>query len=912
MDLSPAETAPDREPVEATSQGGNRDAGAPADFLAYAVRAEKTATTYMGQAVRLSWSRSYKAFHNEHFDGSKYRTDPFKNRSKIFRPKTRASVRKNLANAANALFSLQDVVSVKAEHDDNDQQEASAVVLHEVLNYRLDRTSTRGGIPWFMMSMAACLDAQLTGVCMSKVHWEFEEKDTGETTQNLVPKTDETGEFIVDPETGVPTYEVRDDPVMRTISDRPMVIVIPPENVLCDPAAPWYDPAQKSSFLIIRYPMLIDDLKTAMRNQGKGGAAWLVVPDAVIEQAQDDYDSKGVRLAREEGRDRYTTGSARASINKASKIVWVHENFMRWQGDDYHFWSLGTRAYLSEVKETKDAYPEQFGARPYVWGYGAIESHRIYPMSAVESWQQLQQEMNDVVNLQLDTVKQALSPIAKIKRGSLFDFAQLQRRGGADANIIVNNMDDLEFDRSPDATASSYQQITRLDADMDDISGTFSPGSVQTNRQMNETVGGMQLMAGAANTVTEFDLRIWVETWVEPTLRMVLRAIQYYETDATVLAVAGQRGKLLQRYGVDQITDELLTQDVSVRVNVGIGSVDPMQRLNKLAGAFKILGGIVPFMKGKVMLKAERTIQEIMAASGFRDGMSFFEIDENAPSMSMMGAQMKQQLEQAKLQTQLKIAELGADASRDRERMAGIVTLIDTMLTSKFESDMMRQQANMDAGTMLADYFTNASEINSGPSAAPPGGPGMGGSPMGGPPPPPMPGGPPPGPSIMPPGPPPPMDGMPPPPMMPPPMPLAPADQLARDKFDHEKQRFDREHALKVAAHNKTFLDAPGMADAGTEPAPSPLSGLASTMSQLAQVIAGSQQATQQVITRMAEGQAAMSQEVTAMIDALARGQEQQGQAIEDMARVLAAPKKTTLIRDKQGRAESSVSETIQ
>ena len=60
----------------------------------------------------------------------------------------------------------------------------------------------------------------------------------------------------------------------------------------------------------------------------------------------------------------------------------------------------------------------------------------------------------------------------------------------------------------------SYNEQDRLDSAMDDLLGNFSGGSVQNNRSMNETVGGMKMISEGANQITEMTIRIFAETWV--------------------------------------------------------------------------------------------------------------------------------------------------------------------------------------------------------------------------------------------------------------------------------------------------------------------------------------------------------------------------------------------------------------
>src|SRR5579871_1795926 len=76
--------------------GGPEDEGA-IDFLAYVRQAEDQSLLYQNQANRKAWSQSYRAFHNEHYIGSKYTRPEWRGRSKLFVPKTRGAVKKDAA-----------------------------------------------------------------------------------------------------------------------------------------------------------------------------------------------------------------------------------------------------------------------------------------------------------------------------------------------------------------------------------------------------------------------------------------------------------------------------------------------------------------------------------------------------------------------------------------------------------------------------------------------------------------------------------------------------------------------------------------------------------------------------------------------------------------------------------------------
>lgn len=164
--------------AEPQLEGGD-DTGPPsdADLLAVIARAKEISRDYQTKTVDKPLGRAYRAWQNQHAENSKYMGAGFKGRSRLFVPKTRSAVRKNLAAAAGALFATRDVTAISATFEDDPQQKAIAATIKADLEYRLSHDNPRSGIPWFLMAMGACLDSQLTGVCISKQSWEYEEVD---------------------------------------------------------------------------------------------------------------------------------------------------------------------------------------------------------------------------------------------------------------------------------------------------------------------------------------------------------------------------------------------------------------------------------------------------------------------------------------------------------------------------------------------------------------------------------------------------------------------------------------------------------------------------------------------------------------------------------------------------------------
>jgi hypothetical protein len=599
------------------------------DFLNLVRSAEDQALMYIAQTNRRGWSQSMRAFHQEHFVGSKYTKKDWYNRSKIFRPKTRSSVRKDMAAVAASLFNNIDAINCLPGDEGDPKQRAAAGIMEQLVNYRTDRSSGRAAIPWFLVALGSRQNSLLTGVCLSKQSWKLELRKLDD--EEKATDTDEDGsEIEVSREVWVPDI------------DRPDCQLIPPENFVIDPAADWTNPAQSAAYLFIKWPMHVDEI---IEKQNSPQNPWKVVEESVLLSAVEagKMDTAAIRRSRESGIDRFDE----TQTGNQFRIVWVYEVFMRWQGEDYTFFSVGSQEYLTDPRPVREVYPEQFGERPLTLGYGSLEAHRIFPMSPVESWQQYQVELNDMANLTLDAIKQNVMPVTKVRRGRNIDLDQVKRRSYG-SSIIVQEPDDLTFERPPDIPQSVPQMTRELELEFDDLAGQFNGQTAENSNALSRTLGGLKLVSGSANAVQEYDIRVWIETWVAPTLEQIVRLEQYYESDPIVLGICGNRANMFQKHGVSQIDDDLLEQDITVRVSVGLGAGDPQQRLMKFQSAVQIampvLQGSPQFTSGEWQIDAEAVMEEVFGAAGYRDGGMRF-IKKGPPKPNPLGDLPAQKLQ---------------------------------------------------------------------------------------------------------------------------------------------------------------------------------------------------------------------------------------------------------------------------
>lgn len=581
--------------------GTARDSDPDSFWLGMARQAWSDSTQFMDTSLRRRWEKSLKHFLGEHAPGSRYLRDDYKNKSRRFYPKTRAVIRAGEAALAAALFSSNDLISCEPGDADNPNHRIAASIHQTLLQYRLTKS-----IKWFQTAIGAYQLAANYGMCISYNWWETK------TTTDLSVGAD--GEVIK---------------TQRTVHDRPRIDLIAGENVRFSPDSDWREPLQDSPYLILDVPMRAGEVLERMESDAEGGriSPWRQYTMAeVIAAGQQATDS--TRAAREgkQNTDSHEVNSG----NTEFTIVWLRKFFIRVDSEDYLFWTIGDSLLLSDPIPAKHVYFH--GKRPYTHGIVNIEALRTHPAGTNELIAPLQEDLNDIRNQRSENIALALNRRWLVKRGETIDMAALMRNvpgGGIAVDDTDKSVKELSFN---DVTGSSYQEQDRIDLSIDEISGHFSQSSVMSNRQLNETVGGMRMLSDNAFAMQEYGVRIFVETWVEPTLEQLRLLEAYYESDAVVLHLAAQKAgayEELQGLGIvnigqvsGEILDRLLQQDVSVQVNVGMGATDPDRRMRRFVTAVQTSLTLAP-SEGQ-RLNAEEIRKEVFSISGQKNGERFF------------------------------------------------------------------------------------------------------------------------------------------------------------------------------------------------------------------------------------------------------------------------------------------------
>lgn len=632
------------------------------NWLAIAKEAFDTSTSFIDTNYRKDWEDSIRHFQNRHMSGSKYYSDAYKYRSKMFRPKTRSTVRQSEAATAAAFFSQLECTTVEPEDDKNPQHLAGAALRQELLNYRL---TVKKQIPWFLTCIGAMQEAEIYGVVCSKQFWDFQEKTVDiSLSDNGVSVLDEDGK------PAVIKHKIR-------LKDQPDIKLYPIENIRFDPAAEWTNVVNSSPYFIAMEPMRICDIRKKIKD-----GEWLQVDDAkLIASRNANYDS--TRQTRANDKEDEKDPRYSKSLSDFD-IVWVHENLIRHEGEELQYYTLGTTARLTEPKPLEKVYLH--GIRPFVVGTCVVEPHKAIPEAPVHLAKGTQKEANEISNTRLDNVKLVLNKRWLVRRGKQVDLQSLVRNAPGSATLV----NDPERDAMPiefnDVTASSYAEQDRINVDFDELLGSFSAGSIATNRKLGETVGGLQMLRGTSNSMGQYLIRVFAETWVEPVLNQLDELEQYYESDIELLTTLSRRANL-QKYGVEAVTKDILMAPARVTVNVANSAMDPTVRLELFTFA------MTKYAEFRQMMPPDMDPEPIKAyifgLLGFRDA-SRFSVDPDGNPQLAAAQQMIQQLQQA---LESKMAEIQAN----NEAKFAKVQADQEQSFAKIEAENARKAAEIEA-----------------------------------------------------------------------------------------------------------------------------------------------------------------------------------------------------------------------
>lgn len=592
----------------------------PEDFLSLARQSYNNSETYFNAAHRNRVVDAMARFNSEHPKGSKYHNPAFEKRSKLFRPKTRATVRKREAAMALAMFGSSDVVNIEATQADS-QSAYDARIQEALLNYRLKADDR-----YYKMVIGGTQDAERQGFAIACTFWEYDEAQ--QYYDEIHPTLGKTA---------------RIDTVPKV--DRPGMTLVPIERFHFSPGADWMDVVNSSPYIIEVRPMYLCDVrKYAANPRAKLKYRTLSTGELLAGGSAEQWDA--VRMQRERNNvNRYDRNGEVSDY----AIVWVHRNIVTVDGEDYVYDTIGTTTMLSNVIPLSEFDPR--GYRPYVVGSTLVEAHNPFNPGGVTLMGQLQDEINDTANLRQDANKMATAGRMFVKRNTGLDLHALARFSPGAAIEMDNPTQDVKWDRSPEAPKGMTEESQMMSIELDDLMGNFSPSSVGNNRNLNETVGGMQMIGNAADQVVEYDIHTFSKTFAEKLLAQILDLEKQWETDAALAAIIGKQ------MGTDARSFwQALDTETKVTVNIGFGATNPQKRLERIGTTLQTLAQATPQVMQQI--DQNEVAKEVFAAMGFPNAARFLPFINDKPGAEQTDPKIKV------LQQQLAAAQQMADPNQ--------------------------------------------------------------------------------------------------------------------------------------------------------------------------------------------------------------------------------------------------------
>lgn len=582
------------------------------DFLSLSRQSYNNSETYFNAAHRNRVVDAMARYNSEHPKGSKYHNPAFEKRSKLFRPKTRSTVRKREAAMVLAMFGSSDIVNVQATKPDA-QSAYDARIQEALLNYRLKADDR-----YYKLIVGGTQDAERQGFAIASTYWEYEEAQ--QYYDEIHPTLGKTA---------------RIDTVPKI--DRPGVSLIPIERFHFSPGADWMDVVNSSPYLVeVRPTFLCDVRKYQLNQRAKLKYKNLSTSELLAGGSAQQWDA--VRMQRERNNvNRYDRNGEVSDY----AIVWVHRNIMKVDGEDYVFDTVGTTTMLSNIIPLSEFDPR--GYRPYVVGSTLVEAHNPFNPGGVTLMGQLQDEINDTANLRIDANKMATAGRMFVKRNTGLDLHAMARFSPGAAIEMDNPSTDVKWDRSPEAPKGMTEEHQMMATELDDLMGNFSPSSVANNRNLNETVGGMQMIGNAADQIVEYDIHTFSKTFAEKVLGHVLDLEKQWETDAGLASIIGEK------MGTDaRAFWKALGTETKLEINIGFGATNPQKRLERIGTALQTLASVAP--QAIQNMDQNEVAKEVFAAMGFSNASRFMPFIDDKPGAEQTDPKIKvlqQQLAQA-------------------------------------------------------------------------------------------------------------------------------------------------------------------------------------------------------------------------------------------------------------------------
>lgn len=574
-------------------------------------QAYQSSTSYLSD-FRERFLRRYNMYNSIHHTGEKYLEKKY-GKSKYYVPKTHEFVKNQLAQVTQAYFQNPDFLSFDPANDNDIVAVMSAEYYTAVINYRFQQSNNW----WMRFIHIGYTSGIMHNLSIAKVDWDVEKK-------------------------------------------RPSAIPILIERFRLDPHADPLDPIESSPYLINIQEMYVADIKKKMDKKNK--FPWNDIDDDQLQKSLVSSFEQDVNVFRQ--KDHYDPAKSSGAIADELAKVFVHENIVKVDDQDYVFYTLGTFEMLSPAYKLEDVYPQ---GRPYVMGCLFPEENKIYSASILDHAYEPQRQINDYTNIVFDSAKIQVWPVTLIRAQSGLDQNAYSNAGAGTVLLARDPQRDVVQITKQTSPQSLRQDIPLLMSNFDSVVGGVS-NSTTALGQNQETATGQNMAAQTQNQVTESYLRHFHESFVVPVIQKILRVEQLFGyKDTKFVNKIFSKNDLVNKYH-DQlvaagyaekafnITSAFTNAELDLFVNVGMGAVSPQQRFERLIAALAQIRQAFPSIDQE--MNTEEWVKEIMALQGYKNFARFMKkgADPKITELTQQVQALTDQLKIAKKKTPEEIA----------------------------------------------------------------------------------------------------------------------------------------------------------------------------------------------------------------------------------------------------------------
>lgn len=505
------------------------------EFLtAHAIGVFRSSLNWRSEKLTERWKKDNDLYNSVFAVNEKQKSDVHQGQGRLFIPKTYSHTQRMLVDILDTFFfDPEEVVDISSWKSIPSE---TRLIVKSLLNYRV----TGHPINLYQEMYEACLDALKNKLGILKVYPE------------LTMEKDENGEEFIK-------------------EFQPHIECVPYEDVFFDPAATWKD--------YWKYPIVHRMVRSKDYLKRKGYKN-LDLIKATLGGAETDE----IKIQRDIMNGGGSPFSNTVKVSGQERVyiyeIWTKLDINN-DGllEDVSYLMAGDEGgpqiIIRDVEENNLPYD---GRAPFVAGPAFPEAHQLHGKSLPEIVEGLQRETNAIRNQRREAVALALRKPLLVQRGAGIDLMSLVNRriGGVVMGDDISESGVREMSIT-DPTGTSMQEQAKTDQDYYETT-SIPPNLMGMPSSGDETATAVTAHTANANKKIAQVIRNLAMTIFIPSMQMLLKLEQEYETDGFIAKVTGR--ELGWRFSQDNVPlKNYIAGDFDLTVNVGMNK---QIQINKL------------------------------------------------------------------------------------------------------------------------------------------------------------------------------------------------------------------------------------------------------------------------------------------------------------------------------------------